>query len=325
MSNIAYIKTHADVKAIMESLGTEPRDHGASYRTQFPIHGGTNPLAFDINATTGSWYCHTQCQKGGDIIALVQQVKDVNFYGACEFIAKVSGFSLDGVTFTKEEISEYEEAKRWFGAFEKPYKHNDYDISVQTTYPVEGYRGLKKETLEAYGVFFSKEYILTNSISHNRIGFPIIFNEQVIGVDLRATKITDSIKWLRQPKGLSIGHALYNYDNVQDDDYVVLVEGIMDALTLIQQGYPALCTFGASITKPQANLIRNLGVGVYIAYDGDTAGYKGVNQIYRELSQTCNLYNIKIPEGSDPGELEPEVFEGLFEGATMMRKEVMIK
>lgn len=327
MNNVQYIKDNANIKVILKHLDITSKNHGDSFRAPCPIHGGDNPNGFDINAITGNWYCHTQCKKGGDIIELVQQLTDSGFYQACEIIASISGFAIDGITFTKEEISLYEEAKRWFSAFKKVYKFKDYDMSYQEMYPVEKFRTLTKELLEEYGVFYSREFILNTNITKSRIGFPIIFKGQLVGVDLRATKLGDQIKWLRQPKGLSCGHLLYNYDKVIEDDlnYVILVEGIMDCLPLVQQGYSTVCTFGASITEQQKQLIENMGVDVYIAYDGDKAGYIGVNKTYNMLRNTCNVYYIEIPKDDDPGSIDGEVFDKLFVEAKILRKEINIE
>jgi len=324
MNNIKYIKDNADIKAILKYLNVDIINNGDSYRAACPIHGGKNKSAFDINSITGMWFCHTKCKCGGDIIELVHRVTNSTFYAACELIAKISGFKLNGIEFTKEEITQYEEAKIYFSAFKEPFKFSEYNLSVQETYPVTSFRGLSKEILKEYGVFFSRTFILSHSITLARVGFPIIFKGKLIGVDLRATKIGDNIKWLRQPKGLSCGHALYNYDKVieSDKNYVIIVEGIIDCLKLVQMGFPALCTFGSSITKPQKQLLENLGIDIYIAYDGDEAGLKGTNQVYRELHKTCDIYNIIIPDGLDPGNIEEELFNTLFNSSKIMRSEI---
>src|SRR5262249_31149152 len=57
---------------------------------------------------------------------------------------------------------------------------------------------------------------------------------------------------------------------------VVLVEGYMDALVLVQEGIPyTVATLGTALTAAQLRLLRPLGgeqLAVYVFFDGDRAG-----------------------------------------------------
>ncbi len=325
MNNIKFIKSKADIKAILDYLGVDIIENGDSYRSSCPIHQGSNKSAFDINADTGMWFCHTKCKHGGDIIELVQSVMKISFFDACKLIADVSGFNIDEIKFTKEEVSLYKEAMKWFDAFKEEYKFKEYHLEIQETFPVTSYRDLTKDILEEYGVFFSRDFILSSGRpTHNKVGFPITFQGTIVGVDLRATKSNDNVKWLRQPKGIDCGHTLYNYDKVyeSEDNYVIIVEGIIDCLKLVQYGYNVLCTFGASITNRQKQLIEDLGLTVYIAYDGDEAGLHGVDQVFDKLHYTCDIYYIDIPLESDPGMMKADEFKELFDNAKLMRSKL---
>ena len=43
------------------------------WRSQCPIHHGDGPN-FSINPSTGQWYCHSQCKRGGGLVALEQEL-----------------------------------------------------------------------------------------------------------------------------------------------------------------------------------------------------------------------------------------------------------
>jgi len=321
MKNIKYVKDHANLEKVLKYLKIDYTHNGDSYRSACPIHGGTSKTSFDINSETGMWYCHSKCKIGGDIIELVQKLKGISFLQACDLIADISGFTIDGIEFTKEEISHYEDAKEWIESLTEEIEFKEYNLDVQEIFKVNEYRGLSKELLEEYEIFYAKEFILSNGTTHNRIGFPIYFLNKLIGVQLRATRRNAIPKWISQPKGLSVGNALYNYDKIctQDIEFLIIVEGIMDCLALIEEGYPCVCTFGSKVTDKQKEFLENLGVDIYIAYDGDTAGRKGALKSFEKLQYTCDVYFIDIPDGHDPYTIDKELFRELFENAKKMR------
>ena len=48
------------------------------WRGPCPIHDGSGPN-FAVNPNTGEWYCHSQCNRGGSMIALEMALEEVDF------------------------------------------------------------------------------------------------------------------------------------------------------------------------------------------------------------------------------------------------------
>jgi DNA primase len=86
---------------------------------------------------------------------------------------------------------------------------------------------------------------------------------------------------------------------------VILVEGIPDALRLLQSGLPALANLGTSWSTARTNILRNLRVKrVILAFDGDEAGHRANDDIGKKLFALGPGVEREVwewPKGEDPG------------------------
>ncbi len=103
-----------------------------------------------------------------------------------------------------------------------------------------------------------------------------------------------SKKFWYHPKGNSL--AIYNYWNLKNyKDYVVICEGEIDCLTLLQSGINAVGSPGAGLFKESwVKLFSHIGK-IYIAFDNDIAGIEGARKLAGEFFGYRDTYNILIP------------------------------
>ena len=66
--------TPAEVATYYAAMGLSLNCVGAEFRCACPIHGGVRE-SFSINCETGSWYCHSECGRGGSIFDLETNAK----------------------------------------------------------------------------------------------------------------------------------------------------------------------------------------------------------------------------------------------------------
>lgn len=87
---------------------------------------------------------------------------------------------------------------------------------------------------------------------------------------------------------------------------VALVEGPADALWLLDNDIPALCTFGTkNWSKKKAVDLINLGIKrVVIAGDGDAAGEQFRVVVGQDLSELFEVVHFRPPVKRDPGDLK---------------------
>lgn len=63
---------------------------GGELRGPCPLHDGHGPN-FSVQPETGAWFCHSQCQEGGDVFAFVQQRENLDFPAALARVASIAG------------------------------------------------------------------------------------------------------------------------------------------------------------------------------------------------------------------------------------------
>ena len=74
-----------------------------SHRCRCLLHDGKNPQAFCWR-DEGLWHCFS-CGRGGDKLALVQEIKGCNFKAALQFMAVLAGVKLADSTNFREELA----------------------------------------------------------------------------------------------------------------------------------------------------------------------------------------------------------------------------
>ena len=120
-------------------------------------------------------------------------------------------------------------------------------------------------------------------------------------------------KYYRRPAKAVVSDCLFPLDKIKNTNYVILVEGIFDAINMWKLGYHnTLCIFGTTnFSRKKLDILDNMGVTrVDVMMDSDPPGQRAAEKI-AELLDGRNIYAriIKLPPGIDPGELTKEQAE----------------
>lgn len=142
----------------------------------------------------------------------------------------------------------------------------------------ENYRGLTKETIDKF-----KLYKCNTGKYKNRIIFPFL-NEP--GFTSRTLEKNSRSKYLHN-KGFNNKLILYPYSILQEakPNFVVLVEGIMDCISLWQDTIPSICNFGIANVFSNTKIGKLLECGVetiYVMFDEDKAGQEAKERILND-------------------------------------------
>ncbi|MGB9695838.1 MAG: DNA primase [Ignavibacteria bacterium] len=143
-----------------------------------------------------------------------------------------------------------------------------------------------------------------------RLIFPI-FNEsgKVVGFGGRTLyEVDKQAKYINSPESKiylkrKILYGLnFAADSIRTQDFVILVEGYMDFLSLFQNGITnVVATSGTSLTKEQVFLLSRYTKNIVVVYDSDVAGIKAAKRsIDLILEQDLNLDIVSLPESEDP-------------------------
>jgi len=210
---------------------------------------------------------------------------------------------------------------KYFGIFTNPVplkilnlkkKLQELRITTEQEFPpgytpwTKPFRGISANTLKHFGAFY------TNQVEklQDRIIFPVkdITNRIQVFV-ARHTLSNGNPKYINYPGGVEI--PVYPSYLEKPEKSLILVEGIFDMLNLYDKGVTnAICCFGTNTlqnsTKQKLLPFKAQGVThIYILFDGDEAGEKAAKQLKPILEQDQFIVEIiKLPDGSDPGELD---------------------
>ena len=296
-NTLEQIINNIDVLELLNEFGFDGRINGSLFRSACKIHDGNNTSSFVCNIETGLWYCHTSCG-GGDIITLVERMKNYSFPQAKEWLQKKYKLDFSNIDFSKREaelIKDFREFIKYVSSKKKKETNFSFDVELKD---ISKLRKYNTDTLNHFGIKFSP--------SHNRIYFPITFNNKLVGAQLRAINTNDSPKWLILPTGSNFGSYLFNYDNVKTEKEIVVVEGLYDVLAFHQIGVPSVATFGAHLTDEQANLLLKTFADITLCYDEDNAGLNGTLKAIEKLKFKTRIKKINLEEGQDPDNIDSE-------------------
>ncbi len=164
----------------------------------------------------------------------------------------------------------------------------------------EKWRGYSPEFLQNFNC-----QIAMDKYENQVLLIPVYFEGDIIGGTVARWKKDKRKKYpsyLHMEGSWVKDKGLFPYDYVsnmleeKDLDYVVIVEGVRDALRLISEGIPALCIFGTQTWTP-AKLKNVLGLGVQTVFVGMDAGRAGIecaNTILRSLKNKVTRVNIPM-------------------------------
>ncbi len=167
-----------------------------------------------------------------------------------------------------------------------------------------------KEDLEKAGLLVFGENKSYYDRFRGRIMFPVFTeNGKVVAFGGRKIFEDDPLgKYINSPetKIYNKSRVLYglNFSKefIRSSDYVILVEGYMDFITLFEAGVKnVVASSGTALTEDQVKLISRYTNNIAILYDADLAGINAAKRgIEIILSQNMDLSVITLPEGEDP-------------------------
>ena len=200
-----------------------------------PAHIDAHP-SFSINSKNGMFYCFS-CQYKGNFKRYLDGEIDEDMERTAMYLQSLK--SLEYLDAPVDAIQ---------ASIMLP---PDSGIPI----PSEGIRGVSKEVLERLEVFYC-----TLGKYKGRLIFPVKDSEgTLLGFDARIytpeghTKIepvNPKAKYLR-PAYFKTAGIVYGTYKSNYSDTIILTEGVFDALSWIELGYPAACNFGLLQASPE--------------------------------------------------------------------------
>lgn len=180
----------------------------------------------------------------------------------------------------------------------KPYNKKEYtipewknktDLTDKAVKFFEG-RMIKQETLNRMKIYSDNEYMPQYKKDVDVICFPYFVNEKLINIKFRGPQKTFK---------LNSGSQLiwYNYDAILSSDEIIICEGEIDLLSIMQCGFDNVISVpnGAGNFEFIDDSIKLFeGKKILIAVDNDTKGIELRDELIRRFGpENCRIVNLK--------------------------------
>jgi DNA primase len=304
------VKQQADIVRVVGEY-VRLKKTGKDFSGLCPFHQEKTP-SFTVSPIKQIFYCFG-CGKGGDVYNFVMDMEKCEFPEAVKVVAEKCGIAIPRQKERSPEerkenqqrsvlVEMHREAQTFF------VKQLEGTLEGKAARAYLEDRGLNKDAIERFGIGYApsggdsllrhlkpkyNEKLLMDSglISRDqsagrlfdrfrrRITFPIS-NESGKIVAFGARALGDNMpKYLNSPESpiYSKSNVLYHMDRAKEgirrDDYVILVEGYMDAIAVARAGISnVVASCGTSLAEPQIKLLGRFTKRVIVNYDPDAAG-----------------------------------------------------
>lgn len=254
-----------------------------------PDHDDSDP-SLRVDRLTGDMHCFA-CNFGGNIFKYYKLSGHLNIVRLAKLKDKLRGLniSFNGVEFPGDKI------------------------------PINKvFRGISVKTLKKFEAF----HTITDEKLQDRIFFPIRDLRNKVVVYVGRHMLSDgNPRYLNYPANAKI--PLFPEVLETKSSSVVIVEGLFDFLNCYDKGLTnVVCGFGVnSLLNDAQNKLLPLKVQgvkkIYLMFDGDDAGREGMNKAQPILEELgFEVEQIKLEEGTDPGEFSQEYVDSIREYTT---------
>ena len=339
------------------------KENGGRHWGLCPFHHEKTP-SFSVSRDRQLFYCFG-CKEGGNVIHFIMKTDKLPYFEAVELLANRANISMprlddDNAYEERKRLSE----KIHTINKEAAYYYHRCLVSAQGN-PALDYlkkRGISLPVIKRFGLGYAPDawdglfkhlqeqgfsssdmkaaWLVkekekrTFDMFRNRIMFPIInVFGKVIAFGGRVINHEDTPKYLNSSDTAVFNKRknLYAINVLKEEKglkYAVLVEGYMDAISLLAQGQKGVvASLGTSLTSEQAQLIKRYTTNVYIAYDGDFAGQTAALKAADILNYAgLNAKVIAFEDNMDPDDfIKSNGMKGLNEKMKQARSVIDFK
>jgi len=309
-----------------------------------PFHG-EKTASMSFTDVENLFHCFG-CKEGGDVFKYVQEINNIEFQDAVEFVADNYGFKLSYTDAGQNEdfkkyqskmniISEYFIETMESKASKKGIdylKSRGFDISDIKKYAVsfidsdlEKFKKYCKnneitnQDLKRLGFMSSND----NFLFKNRVLFPILnIRTEIVAFGGRALddfgpKYLNSSESLLYKKNKNLYFTKDFISSIKKKGYVFLVEGYFDVLALNKLGYSNVASpSGTALTTQQLEVLSRYTKKILLCFDNDEAGLVATervlelrNQVGSKLEIHCLNLPVQYKDLSELFENNPESFK----------------
>lgn len=314
------------------------KKNGSRYWGLCPFHHEKTP-SFSVNGEQNLYYCFG-CKAGGNVVQFVEEMEHLTYREAVEYLAKQIHMPIPETQEDPDYERRRSQRERLLGANKAAARWYHAQLWLPENQRILDYlhkRGLDDGTIRKFGLGAAPEEwdALTRALEQQgytqdelrlagltvvkqetrfdmfrcRAIFPIIDAQgQVLGFGGRAMGDaqpkylnTSDTPVFNKRKGVYAANLLRKQ---RDLKRVILVEGYMDVVALIQHGVNGVvATLGTALTNEQARLLKRYAPEIWVSYDGDSAGQHAIMRALEIFEQEdIRARVLFFPDNLDPDE-----------------------
>ncbi len=304
-----------------------------------PFHNENSP-SFSVSPERQIYHCFG-CGAGGNVFKFIQEIDRVSFVEAVTFLAQRASISLPQQSaHTRAHSEASDEIYRANDLANKYYHHmllndsvgqsalaylRDRRLSDETIelfelgyapaewdglLKVAGRRGFTPQALERAGLALQRQ---SGNGYYDRFRDRATFainnlSNRTIGFGARALQPDHEPKYLNSPETAIYhkGQVLYGLSHTRDairrNDTVIVVEGYMDLLSLVQAGIEnVVATSGTALTEDHCRALARYAHRIVLLFDGDAAGSNAAMRgVEIALGSGIDARIVSLPSEHDP-------------------------
>lgn len=297
-----------NIEDLLSALLIDFRHEGDWLSMPCVMHGGDG---YNLRYKDQKFYCFSQCRRSYNIINIVVKVLDTDFLGAVNWLCDELNIENGNLTVdtqkvaVKAKLRRLKALKHKRNEFEyKPVSQDILNDIERFDHPYMLQQGFSRKTLEHFNIGYARHGVLDG-----RITFPI---DSPTGTTISISGRLPTDEDLGVPKYRILGDTnkastLYNISRLDpDDDYVIVVEGMMAVLDLYQYGIKSVvAVMGSSLSGLQKGLLLGLGRKIICIGDNDESGQRLNQQIYNQCYKFCDVVKIDLSEFTDVEKASP--------------------
>jgi len=342
-SSVEAVKSALEILPVVEDY-VQLRKAGGTYKGLCPFHQERTP-SFTVTPARGTFKCFG-CGEGGDAIAFVQRMDNLDFVTAIEVLAKRFGVELEYEESNPEADRERRRRERLLQLLERAtvfYERILWDSEQgKLARDYLASRGLVEEIARVFRLGyapggptltrlaqqqeFAQDELLAaglanrrgNDYFNGRLLFPLAdARGQVRGFQARKLRDDDALqaKYVNSPESALFkkGDLLYGLDGARQaiakQDRAVVVEGNTDVIALLQAAFePVVASMGTALTEAQLRELNRLTKRLFLCFDSDAAGQEAtLRGMELAVKQGFDVQVVPLPKGTDPAD-DPEAF-----------------
>jgi DNA primase len=311
-----------------------------------PFHG-EKTASMSFTDVENLFHCFG-CKMGGDVFKYIQEINNLEFQDAVEFVADNYGFKLSYTdTGQNEDFKKYQAKMNIISDYFKEIveskvskkaldylKSRGYDFTDVKKYNVS----FIDSDIEKFQKYCKKNEINDqdlkrlgfmssngNFLFKNRILFPILnIRTEIVAFGGRALddfgpKYLNSSESLLYKKNKNLYFTEDFISSIKKKGYVFLVEGYFDVLALNKLGYSNVASpSGTALTTQQLDVISRYTKKILLCFDNDEAGLAATERVLElrnQLGSKLEINCLNLPQNykdlSELFENNPKSFKEL--------------